>query len=344
VSAEALRSPLAAARPDAWGAWREAAGALRGVLLFVALAAFVPVVFTDAYHLRLATEVLINALLATSLNLLVGYGGMVSLGHAAFFGVGAYTSGLLLLRAEQPVLVSMAAGVVMSAVLAWVIGAFCVRTAEVYFAMLTLAFGQLLFVVAYYWVGLTRGDDGLVGIPAGRLAIPGVARLDLGDPVAFYFFTLVVVGAGMAVCRIVVGSSFGMSLRGLRENRQRVAFVGGDVARLRLRVFVLAGTIAGLAGGVYAPFQGFVSPEILYWTRSGEILLATVLGGIYSFWGPPVGAGLMLMLKDALLAYTERWKLALGLALLLIVLFLPGGLIGYLEAKVGDVRQRRRRS
>jgi branched-chain amino acid transport system permease protein len=214
----------------------------------------------------------------------------------------------------------------------------------VYFAMLTLAFGQLLFVVAYYWVSLTRGDDGLVGIPSGRLVVPGVMRLDLAEPVVFYFFALVVVVLGIAVSRVVVGSSFGITLRGLRENRQRVAFVGGDVARLRLRVFVLAGTLAGLAGGVYAPFQGFVSPEILYWTRSGEILLFTVLGGIYSFWGPPAGAGLMLWLKDGLLAYTERWKLVLGLALLLIVLFLPGGFIGYLEAKIEDVRRRRRRA
>jgi branched-chain amino acid transport system permease protein len=342
VSTGALASPVAAARPA--GPWLGTASALRGVLVFAVLSALFPLAFTDSYHLRLATEVLINALLATSLNLLVGYGGMVSLGHAAFFGVGAYTSGLLLLRAEQPVLVSIAAGMAVAAVLAWVIGTFCVRTAEVYFAMLTLAFGQLLFVVAYYWVGLTRGDDGLVGIPSGRLAVPGVFRLDLGDPLVFYFFALAVVVAGIAVCRIVIGSSFGTSLRGIRENRQRIAFLGGDVARLRLRVFVLAGAMAGLAGGLYAPFQGFVSPEILYWTRSGEVLLATVLGGMFSFWGPPVGVGLMLALKDTLLAYTERWKLVLGLALLLIVLFLPGGLIGYLEDRIARVRQRRNRA
>ena len=342
MSIEALGSPVAGVRPPRVMAWAGAAAALRGVLIFAGGAALFPLAFTDSYHIRLATEVLIHALLATSLNLLVGYSGMVSLGHAAFFGVGAYTSGLLLLRAEQPVLVAMAAGVAVAAVLAWVIGSFCVRTAEVYFAMVTLAFGQLVFVVAYYWVSLTRGDDGLVGIPSGRLVIPGVARLDLGDPVTFYFFALVVVVVGIAVCRLVVGSSFGIGLRGIRENRERVAFVGGDVAGLRLRVFVLAGTVAGLAGGLYAPFQGFVSPEILYWTRSGEILLATVLGGMFSFWGPPIGAGLMLSLKDVLLAYTERWKLVLGLALLLIVLFLPGGLVGYLETRIAHVRQPRR--
>jgi branched-chain amino acid transport system permease protein len=152
----------------------------------------------------------------------------------------------------------------------------------------------------------------------------------------------VVVVLGLSACRIVVGSSFGTTLRGIRENRARITFVGGDVRGLRLRVFVLAGTIAGLAGALYAPFQGFVSPEIVYWTKSGEILLATVLGGMFSFWGPPVGAGVMLTLKDVLLTYTERWKLFLGLALLLIVLFLPGGLVGFVEEKVLGAARRRR--
>ncbi len=325
-------------------AWVGAASAARGVLVFALAGAVFPLVFTDAYHLRLATEVLIQVLLATSLNLLVGYAGMISLGHAAFFGLGAYTSGLLLLRGQQPVLVAMAASVVVAGVVAWAAGSFCVRTAEVYFAMLTLAFGQLIYVVSYYWVSLTAGDDGLAGIPAGQLTIPGMVRVDLSDPLIFYFFALAVVTLGIAACRIVVGSSFGTILRGIRENGLRITFVGGDVSGLRLRVFVLAGTLAGLAGSLYAPFQGFVSPEILYWTKSGEILLATVLGGIYSFWGPAVGGGLMLSLKDALLAYTERWKLALGLALLLIVIFAPGGVVGYLGAKLADVRERRHRA
>lgn len=314
------------------------------VALVAVVAAAYPFIFTDAYQIRLGTEVLIQAMLATSLNLLVGYAGMISLGHAAFFGLGAYTSGLLLLRADQPVLIAMMAAVVLATAAAYVIGSFCVRTAEVYFAMLTLAFGQLLYVVSYYWVGLTGGDDGLVGIPTRPLRIPLVGRIDLGEPTTYYLFALAVVACGVAVCKIVVGSSFGLALRGIRDNRLRVTYTGGDVAGLRLRVFVLAGALAGLAGGLYAPFQGFVSPEILYWTKSGEILLGTVLGGIYSFWGPPVGAGLMLSLKDVLLTYTERWKLLLGVSLLLIVLFLPGGLIGFVEERIAYVRERRLRA
>jgi branched-chain amino acid transport system permease protein len=210
--------------------------------------------------------------------------------------------------------------------------------------MLTLAFGQLLFVISYYWVSMTGGDDGLVGIPTGRFATPGLASLELRDPSTYYLVVLACAAVGLAVYRILVDSSFGIALRAIRENRLRVTFIGGDVPRIRRRVFVLAGAGAGLAGALYAPFQGFISPEILYWTKSGEILLATVLGGMFSFWGPAVGASLMLWLKDLLLTYMEHWKIVLGTALLVIVLFMPGGLVGFLEARLADLHRHGRRA
>jgi branched-chain amino acid transport system permease protein len=276
------------------------------------------------------TEILIFALFAVSLGLLVGYVGLVSLGHAAFFGTAAYATALLSTRASPALVLTLPAGVAAGTLAALIIGPFALRATGVYFLMLTLAFAQMAYAVAHQWGWLTGGTNGLSGIP--RPVVPGV---DLSGSVAFYYLVLLVVGAACLVLWRITRSPFGAALVGIRENEPRMRAMGFDTFRLKLAAFVLAGAAAALSGVLYAYYNGFVSPDELYWTRSGEVLVMVLLGGAGTLAGPAVGAAVVLVLQNVASSVTARWTMILGAAFVAVVLAAPRGLAGLVEERWG---------
>ncbi len=308
-------------------------GAIRGGALRIAWAAIgLGLALLPLAHVRYLTttftEILIFALFAMSLGLLVGYVGLVSLGHAAFFGTAAYAAGLLSTRASPALVLTLPAGVAAGTLAALVIGVFALRATGVYFLMLTLAFAQMAHAVAHQWAWLTGGTNGLSGIP--RPAVPGV---DLSGSMPFYYLVLLVVAAASLMLGRITGSPFGAALVGIRENEPRMRAMGFDTFRLKLAAFVLAGAVAGLSGVLYAYYNGFVSPDELYWTRSGEVLVMVLLGGTGTLAGPAVGAAVVLILQNVASSFTERWTMIMGAAFVAVVLAAPKGLAGLLGGR-----------
>jgi branched-chain amino acid transport system permease protein len=294
--------------------------AVAGIL--AALIFFLPI-----RYVFLIAELAIAVLYATSLNLLMGYGGMLSLGHAAYYAVAAYTSGLLVVQLGWPMLPAMLIGPLVAALFALVFGIFIVRTSHLehaYFLMLTLAFSQLVYTVVYKWYGLTHGDDGISGIlPTGIIA----------SPRNFALFTLGVVAFCLAVLRAIVHSPFGLTLQAIRDNPRRAEFVGLSVRRYQLAAFVIAGLFAGIAGTLYAFFSGTISPQIADWSASARPFLANTIGGIQSFWGPLVGVVVLELIDSQVGRYTEHSLLAVGALALLVGMFFPQGLMGLLRGR-----------
>jgi len=286
--------------------------------LLAAVLAALPLA-APGFYLRLATEIAIMALFAMGFNLLLGYGGMLSFGHAGYYAVGAYTVAILTRKAGLPFASAFLAAPAATALVAWVTGFFCVRLRGYYFSILTLAFGQLIWGVIFKWTALTNGDDGIVGIEAPAL---------LASPAGAYYFTLLLTGACVAVLWMIVQSPFGRTLLAIRENTERTQFIGVNVNRLRLCAFVLSATFAGVAGALFAPFDGSVFPSFAFWTRSGDVVMMAILGGMHSFLGPALGAAIMLFLDHTITAYTEYWPFVLGTVLLCLVLFSPAGVTG----------------
>jgi branched-chain amino acid transport system permease protein len=280
---------------------------------------------TGEFWIWVTTEMIINALFALSLNLILGYGGMVSFGHAAFFGVGAYTVALLMKKAGVPLYLALLSAPFTAAIAAAVIGWFCVRLIGLYFAILTLAFGQLLYMVAFQWYTFTGGDDGIHGIP----------RPEFLGPVNYYLLCLIIFLACFLIMRMIVNSSFGLSIRTIRENMERAKFIGINVKRYQWINFIIAGAFAGLAGGLLTELNRFAQTEFLHWSKSAEPIFASLVGGMYSLVGPVIGSTLLMFLKIVLQqlhkSMVEMWAIILGLILLLVVLFAPGGLVGIFQ-------------
>jgi branched-chain amino acid transport system permease protein len=302
-------------------------------LLVVLAMFFVPTVGSRFYTF-LANDVAIWALFATSLNVLVGYTGLVSFGHAAYFGIGAYTTGILMKKAGLSFLVAFPAAGLVAAVFAAVFGYFCVRLTKIYFAMLTLAFAQIVWAICFKWNEVTGGEQGMPEIPYPDFG--WLERLGSVLPLVggyrsseyFYFLTLVLVGGSLWILRRVVGSPFGRMLTSIRENPERAEFIGVNVRRYELAAFTLAGAFAGLAGGLFGIFNRGVFPDFAYWTKSSEVLIMTLLGGMGTFYGPAVGALVLLWLNQQIVSYTEYWPLILGTILVLLLFVFPGGLAG----------------
>ena len=296
-----------------------------GLLLLIAALLLLPLGLSD-FWLFIAIEVLAFALYAISFNLLMGYGGMLSFGHAAFFGVGAYTGALLAKKAGVTsiwafVLV-MPGAMAVAALIAVVIGFFSVRRSGIYFAMLTFAFQMLLYTVALKAIGLTGGDDGMTGLrPPGLLASPS----------NYYYFALAWVLPSVYALYRLVNSPFGLTLRALRNNPLRVQYVGVNVRSHQLITFVVAGAFAGLAGALFAFSSGNVFPGWLNWTASATPIVMAVLGGVQSFLGPALGAAVYVVLEVTISGSTEYWPLFMGLIIMVLVLAMPRGLVGLLE-------------
>jgi len=295
----------------------------RSILFIIPCLAVVyalPWLIKDAY-LFISIDFLIMALFAISYNLLLGQAGMLSFGHAAYYGLGAYAVAILYAKLGVPVQVGIFAAPVISGLIALVVGWFAVRVTGMYFAMLTLAFGQLLHTIVMGWYSFTGGDDGLPVMPPDWL-LP--AR-------NYYLFVLTIVVVCIAALRLVSVSSFGMALRAIRENRQRAVFVGLNVRGYELAAFVIAGAFAGVAGSLRAPFQQMAFPSLLYWAQSAEPVLMALAGGIQSFLGPVLGAALFVFANFIITTFSDYPLLIFGSIVLLVVLFLPGGVAGALE-------------
>ena len=282
----------------------------------------------------LATQVLIFGLFALGFNLLYGYTGLLSFGHAAYYGLGAYGTGIALAKLKVTSLwpalgIGLAAAVIGGAV----VGFFCLRRRGIYFAMLTLAFAQMLYFIAFHAADLTGGDDGLRGIPLLPLGLPGVS-VSLRHPLAFYFFAYVLVVLAVALLKRILDSPFGAVLQAIRENSDRAAACGYDINRIKLLSFVFSAMFAGLAGALDALRLTVVPVDALYWSTSGQGVIMTLLGGAGTFFGPFVGAATFLVLADRLSIFIEFWPLVIGVIFMAFVLFLPKGIWGTLLGRI----------
>lgn len=290
-----------------------------GLLLVLCVVPFV----MSNYILSIVVEIFILGIFALGLNILVGYTGLVSLGHAAFFGVGAYTSSLIAIHYTANVFVTLIAGVLLSLMVAGMIGFFCNRVNGFYFLMLTLAFSQMFYALVYRWSSLTKGDNGLSGIPKPSLWADGV----LEGPVAFYFFILVLFTLVFIGLRVILHSPLGHIFTGIRENESRVRVMGYNTTIYKNISFILAGGIGGLAGSLYAFFNGFISPKDVYWTMSGEVLIMVLVGGAGTLIGPVLGAAFIVILETFVSSYTDMWMLIVGITFILFVIFIPKGIV-----------------
>jgi branched-chain amino acid transport system permease protein len=286
----------------------------------------------SAYYLNLVTWILIFGLFAAALDLALGYGGLVSFGHAGFFGLGAYAAALSLRHLASSFWLAALVGIVAAGALAALVGWFAIRTRGVYLAMLTFAFAQLFYEVAVKWVTVTGGSDGLPGGARPRLGA-GALVLDLADKRHMYWLALAVVVAGYLVARRVVASPFGRALVGIRESEERAAAIGIDVNRHKRVALVLSGGLSGLAGVLFAIHQNFVSPELLYFALSGEVVIIAVLGGLGTLYGALVGAIIAVGMKEVLSTWTDNWLVFLGALYVVCVMCFPQGLVRLAEGR-----------
>ena len=292
--------------------------------LLAMLAALPPILgaFGLEFYVGVATRVLIFAIAASSLNLILGFGGLVSFGHAAFVGLGAYTVGILMDAGITAAWIAWPAAMLVAGLAAALIGAISLRTRGVYFIMITLAFAQMF----YYLIVSLKAYGGEDGLPlAARSSLVG---LNLANDASFYWVVLLLFAAALLGMQRLLNSPFGWLLQGAKENETRIGAVGGRVFELQWQAFVLAGAIAGLAGALLANLNGLVTPHIMHWSQSGQLMVMVIIGGAGSLWGGALGAATFLLLEELLAGYTLHWQLALGVLLLGVVLFAPRGLAG----------------
>jgi branched-chain amino acid transport system permease protein len=287
----------------------------------IALVAF-PLAIGGEYYVNLVSQILIAAIFAMSLNLLVGYGGMTSLGHAAYLGVAAYATAWLMLRAGLGPLAAGGAALVITTLMAAFYGVLALRASGLSFLMITLALGQILWGLAYRWVNVTGGDNGL-----SVLARPTPFGVDLTGANAFYYFTLVVFAIAFAIITLLARSPFGASLRATRDQARRMSALGHNVWLVRWIAFVLSGFWGAVSGVLYMYYNNYISPHSLSLTQSAEVLLMVIAGGPSTLLGPVVGAILVVLMKNVASAYVEHWTLLLGVVFVVIVMFLPDGIV-----------------
>ena len=293
------------------------------------------------FYTFLATDIAILALFAASLNLLLGQTGLVSFGHAAYFGIGAYGCAILVKTWGVPFALAFAAGGIGAAACALLFGLFCVRSTRIYFSMLTLAFAQIVWAVCFKWNSVTGGEQGLSNVPYPNLdwmaVIPALGELRTAD--RYYLLVLVLIAACFAALKRIVGSPFGRMLSAIRENPERAAFIGLDVRRYQLAAFVVAGAFAGLAGALFGIFNRGVFPDFAHWSKSAEVLIMAILGGMGHFWGPAVGAATLVLLNHQITSVTQYWPLVLGTLLIVLLFAFPGGIVGALQSGLARLRR-----
>jgi branched-chain amino acid transport system permease protein len=284
-------------------------------------------------YTSLGSRILVLALAAMSLNFLLGFTGVLSFGHAAYFGLGVYGVGLTIKYLVPNTLIGMAVGVTVGTVAAAIIGALIVRLRGIYFAMVTIAFGQVFYFIAYRWNSVTGGDDGLSGWQ--RLPIDlGFTTVDiLGNDKAFYYLVLVSFAVAVAIMAALLRSPFGRTLLAIRENERRARFLGIPVDRHIWLSWVISCLFVSLAGTLYALLNNFADPHDLRWDQSGDFVIMAVLGGMRAFWGPLIGAAIFVVLQDYVSSETANWMSFIGLFFVLVVLFFPRGVLGIIQRR-----------
>ncbi len=290
--------------------------------------AVLPLALTS-YQLGLLTKMLIFAVFAMSLDLILGYAGLPSLGHAAYFGVGAYTVALLALRVRDNFWLDFAAGLAAASVTAALFGLLALRAQGSYLLMITLALAQVVWGIAFGWRWLTGGDDGLPGVPRPAAGLPW----SLADGLRFYYFVLVVFLLALGALWVIVRSPFGQALVGIRESERRMEVLGYNTWLYKYVAFVLAGAFAGLAGNLFVYYNGFVSPAYLSIVFSAMALIMVILGGAGTLLGPALGSAAIVFLENVISAATQRWLLVLGLIYVAVTLFTPSGLVGLFRGR-----------
>ncbi len=290
-----------------------------GVSLVLFLTLLVAPSFLPRFYIYILAVIFVTALLAMSLNLCVGHGMLFQFHHGVFYGVGAYTAGLLLVKTSLPWWIALIAGPLAAAFAGLLIGMFCIRLNRLYFGMLQISLGSLIWAIAFRWYDLTGGDDGIHGIP-----IPDFIASTTGS----YFFVLIVTVICLLLMFLILKSPFGSTLQAIRDNPERCAAVGINVRRHQLITIIIATFFGGVAGVLFVIVEGSIFPDLLFWTLSLEIFIMCLLGGWFTFAGPILGAALIVSLRTFVGTYTEYWTLILGVILILLIFFLPEGLMG----------------
>jgi len=287
-------------------------------------------------YIELGSRVMVLGLAAIALNFLLGYTGVLSFGHAAYFGLGAYGVGMIIRYVVPSTGIGILVGTLVGTAAAAIIGPLIIRLRGVYFAMVTIAFGQVFYFIAFRWNSVTGGDDGLTGWTRQPLHL-GFATVDiLHNPIAFYYLVLALFAFALGVMAWILGSPFGRTLIAIRENERRARFLGIPVDFHIWVSWVISCGFVSLAGTLYALLNNFVDPRALYWTQSGDFVIMAVLGGMRSFWGPLIGAAVYVVLQDYLSSQTENWMSFIGLFFVLVVLFFPRGVLGFIRRRAAS--------
>ncbi len=294
-----------------------------GALLVLAL---VPLAL-PRFYVYMAAIILIYGLFATSLNLVLGFGGIYQFHHAVFYGVGAYGCALIIMKSGLSPWLGFVVGPLVSALVGLVMGVICIRLSKLYFGMLQISLGSLVWAIVYRWYSFTGGDDGIHGI-----AVPDLISSGRGS----YYFTLIVAAACFYVMRRIIDSSFGSVLQGIRDNPVRSEMVGVNVRRHQLLALVIASFFAGVAGSLFVAVDTSVFPDMLFWTLSMETVIMCLLGGWLTFMGPMLGAALIVALRTFVSTYTVYWALVLGILMVLVIFFLPEGVLGWLVRRAKE--------
>ena len=302
----------------------------RTVVVFAALAALPLTPWMSKYYMLLAFDALLFGAVAMSLDLLIGYTGMVSFGHAAFFGLGAYSAAVLLERGVLSLWLCLGLAVVVVGAYALTVSAFATNRRGIYFALLTLVFAEVVYTFFRY-TQTFGGSDGIQGLPAPQL-LPGMA---LDTPVRIYYLVLAYLLLAYLACRVLVRSHFGRVLVAIRENEARARFIGYNVQRYKMGVCLISAILSGLAGALYAGRAAYATPDLLHWSISGEFIIMVMIGGLGTLVGPIIGGAFFILLQEKVSSYVEWYSIIVGLVLVLIVLFAPRGLLSFRRAPRG---------
>ncbi|MBL7212069.1 MAG: branched-chain amino acid ABC transporter permease [Desulfobacteraceae bacterium] len=302
--------------------------------IFVIILLWICPLFLPSFVLYLLNETLIYGLFSYGFYLLFSQAGYLSFGQAAYFAVGAYSVALMYKHVTLTIWLPFLTVIIVTALVATVLGFLSVRLGTLYFAFLTLAFAQMIYAIVFRWTSFTGGDDGLPGVPRGLVDI-GFLKIDLESPLHFYYFTLLIFIVLVFVLRKLVTSSFGLTLRSIRDNIERTSFIGVNPQRYLLVAFVISSIYCAIAGALHASLTKMAYPELSYWSTSAEPIIMTLIGGIYTFSGPFFGAAIYIFLKTYLMTIIGNWVLFLGIILLIMVLFFRKGVMGFIEEKWG---------
>lgn len=300
------------------------------LFLVLCLILFLLPVFLPRFYIYIASIILLTGLLTTSLNLAIGYGGIYQFHHALFYGLGAYSTALMITKGNMPYMISFLSAPIVSALASFIIGIICIRLTKLYFGMLQISLGSLIWVVVYRWYSFTGGDDGIHGI-----TMPDLISSTKGA----YYFTLLIVVVCLFIIRKIINSPFGKTLQAIRDNPMRSLSIGIDINIHRLVTIVIAGLFGGIAGMLFVVVDNSVFPDMMFWTFSLEILIMCLLGGMYTFWGSFFGAAIIVLFRTFISGYTQYWSLLLGIILTLVIIFLPEGVVGFI-VKVLNRRDR----